>query len=235
MKNLKAVCLRINSPGGSPVQSELIAKRIQILSAKKGVPVYAFVEDVAASGGYFLACGAQEIYVSESSIVGSIGVISQSFGFQEIIKRWGLENRLQTAGENKATDNPFVEKNEAAMARTQRVIVAIHAHFISFVKGSRGDRLKGDEGLIFSGEYWTGKEALEYGLVDGVETDMEGFLEKKFGEKLKIVPTKGQQNFLENILNREAKMKAVVGEVTAEVMDQMEDRLDQIYGETKFR
>ena len=115
--------------------------------------------------------------------------------------------------------------NEAAVARRQRIIVATHAHFISFVKRSRGDRLKGDEGLIFSGEIWTGKEALEYGLVDGVETDMEGFLEKKFGKGLKIVLMKGEQNFLGYILNREAKIEATVGEMMAEVMDQMEDWL----------
>jgi len=231
LKNLKAVCVRINSPGGSPVQSELIAKRIQSLSASKGVPVYAFVEDVAASGGYFLACGAQEIYASESSIVGSIGVISQSFGFQEVIKRWGLESRLQTAGENKAIDNPFVDLSDAARERTRRVIASIHAHFIGFVKASRGDRLKGDEAYIFSGEYWTGKEALEAGLIDGIETDLNSFVEKKFGKKAKIVPAKQSSDFLASLFSREAASAILV----SEILDQVEERLTGAYWTAKYR
>jgi len=229
-KNLQAVCLRINSPGGSPVQSELIAKRIQNLSVQKKVPVYAFVEDVAASGGYFLACGAKEIYASESSIVGSIGVISQSFGFQEIIKRYGLESRLQSAGENKAIDNPFIEKNEAAKARTQRVLTTLHAHFINFVKTSRGDRLKGDEGYLFSGEYWTGKEALEVGLIDGIKTDMETFVKERYGENVKIKTSKSA-GFLSGLLSREAFVNALV----TEVMMQMEERMSEQYWIAKFR
>jgi len=234
-ENLKAVCLRINSPGGSPVQSELIAKRIQTLSSEKGVPVYAFVEDEAASGGYFLACGAKEIYASESSIVGSIGVISQSFGLQEVIKRWGIENRLQTAGKNKAIDNPFIEQNEAAIARTDRVLANIHRHFISFVKESRGDRLKGEEDHLFSGEYWTGNEALELGLIDGVETDMVGFLKREFGDEVRIVPMKAKKNFLQMLLDPEAKMEANVVDIAAEILDQLEERLDGTRLSTKFR
>ena len=164
--------------------------------------------------------------------------ISSSFTIlphQEVIKRWGLENRLQTAGENKAIDHPFTEKNEVAVARTQRVITIFHHHFIAFVKASRGDRLKGDENHLFSGEYWTGKEALEMGLIDGVETDINGFLEKKFGDKVILVQTKGKENFLQKILNREAKMEVAVGEVVAEVMDQVEERLDEIRWSTKFK
>jgi len=224
-ENLKAVCLRINSPGGSPVQSELIAKRIQKLSLEKGVPVYAFVEDEAASGGYFLACGAKEIYASESSVVGSIGVLSQSFGLQEFIKRWGIENRLQTAG----------EKSEVAIARTDRVLANIHRNFISFVKESRGDRLKGEEDHLFSGEYWTGNEALELGLIDGVETDMVGFLKREFGDEVRIVPMKAKKNFLQMLLDPEAKMEANVVDIAAEILDQLEERLDGTRLSTKFR
>jgi len=230
LKNLKAVCLRINSPGGSPVQSELIAKRIQTLSESNNVPVYAFVEDVAASGGYWLACGAQEIYASESSIVGSIGVISQSFGFQEIIKQYGLEARLQTAGKNKAIDNPFIEKSEAAKARTQRNLVAIHAHFINFVKASRGDRLKGEEEYMFSGETWTGKEAAELGLIDGLEVDLDSFVKEKFGDYVRVVPLKSG-NWLNQFLGRGAWVNAVV----SEVMDQLEERIDDNLSMAKFR
>jgi len=234
-KSLKAVCLKINSPGGSPVQSELIAKRIQKLSSEKGVPVYAFVEDVAASGGYFLACGAKEIYASESSVVGSIGVLSQSFGLQEFIKRWGIENLLQAAGENKAIDNPFIEKNEVSIARTERVLANIHRNFISFVKESRGDRLKGEEDHLFSGEYWTGNEALELGLIDGVETDMVGFLKREFGDEVRIVPMKAKKNFLQMLLDPEAMMEANVVDIAAEILDQLEERLDGTRLSTKFR
>lgn len=223
-KNLKAVCLRINSPGGSPVQSELIAKRIQALSKSRNVPVYAFVEDMAASGGYFLACGAQEIYASESSLVGSIGVINQSFGLQEIAKRYDLEIRLQTAGENKAIDNPFIEKSEAAKARTQRFLVAMHEHFISFVKDSRGDRLKGEEGSLFSGDVWTGKKALELGLIDGLETDVDAFVQREFGEGVRIVSWKSG-NWLSQF---------AYGALVSEVMDQLEERMNDFLM-AKFR
>ena len=174
-KNLKAVCLKINSPGGSPVQCEIIAKKIQSLSDSTGVPVYAFVEDVAVSGGYFIACGAQEIYASESSSVGGIGVVSQSFGLRDRYQRWHVDKHLVTAGD-KAMGHPFTEWKGVAIS-----------HFISFVKTSRGDRLKGDESHLFSGEAWTGKEALELGLIDGVETDMNAFLRNKLGDQVEIV------------------------------------------------
>ena len=162
----KAVALAINSPGGSPAQSSLIAARIRRLAEERTVPVYAFVEDVAASGGYWLAAAADRIYVDPNSIVGSIGVISASFGFQDFIARYGVERRVHTAGEDKSLLDPFRPERPEDVERLKRLQLVIHDNFIDHVKARRGDRLRGDR--LFTGEVWIGRQAVETGLVDEV-------------------------------------------------------------------
>ncbi len=163
----KAVALSINSPGGSPVQSSLIAARIKRLSEEKDIPVYAFVEDAAASGGYWLACAADKIYVDRSSIIGSIGVIMASFGFADFIGKYGIERRVYTAGDSKSQLDPFKPEDPADVARIKEIGGDIHDAFIDHVKAARGDRLV-DDPALFSGQFWTGAKGVELGLADEI-------------------------------------------------------------------
>lgn len=163
----KAVALVINSPGGSPVQSSLIGARIRRLSEEKKVPVYAFVEDVAASGGYWLAAAADEIWVDDSSVVGSIGVISAGFGLHDFIERYGIERRVYTAGQSKSMNDPFRPEKEEDIARLKKLMEQIHENFIAHVKSRRGEKLAENDDL-FTGEIWVGGKAVEVGLADGV-------------------------------------------------------------------
>ena len=157
VRNAAAVALAINSPGGSPVQSHLIFRRIRELAKEKNRRVIAFVEDAAASGGYMLACAADEIIADPSSIVGSIGVVGGSFGFDKLLGKIGVERRLYTAGEHKATLDPFLPENPDDVERLKKLQREIHDDFIALVKSRRGDKLRGPEGDLFSGEYWTGQ------------------------------------------------------------------------------
>ena len=179
-KGLKAVALAINSPGGAPGQSSLIARHIRRLADEKEVPVIAFCEDVAASGGYLLACAADEIFVNEYSIAGSIGVISASFGAQDAIRRIGIERRVHTAGERKVLMDPFEEEKPEDVARLKALQRDIHARFIDWVKQSRKDRLTADEPL-FEGDVWVGQRAVDVGLADGVG-EMRPVLKERFGK-----------------------------------------------------
>jgi len=189
---LKAVALAINSPGGSPVQSALIGQRIRDLAEEHEVPVIAFTEDVAASGGYWLACAADEIYANENSIVGSIGVISSGFGFSELIQRFGIERRVHTAGDKKALLDPFEAEDPKDVARLKSLQKEIHQSFMDQVRTRRGDRLKGSDKLLFSGEFWTGRRALELGLVDGLG-ELRQILRQRYGEKLQLKPVDGSR------------------------------------------
>src|SRR3979409_775926 len=168
MRNAKAVALLINSPGGSPVQSRQIYLRIRQLASEKKLPVLVFVEDVAASGGYLIACAGEEIFCDPSSIMGSIGVVGGSFGFQELIKKVGVERRLYTAGAHKATLDPFKPENPDDVARVKALQGEIHAIFIALVKQSRGSRLKGADEVLFTGEYWAGETSVSLGLADAI-------------------------------------------------------------------
>src|SRR3569832_776758 len=168
MKQAKAVALVINSPGGSPVQSRQIYLRIRQLAAEKKLPVLVFVEDVAASGGYMIACAGDEIFCDPSSILGSIGVVGGTFGFHELIRKIGVERRLYTAGEHKAMLDPFLPEDPNDVARLKKIQREIHALFISLVKESRGARLAGGDDVLFSGEYWAGESAISLGLADAV-------------------------------------------------------------------
>ena len=183
VRNAKAVALAINSPGGSAVQSHLIFRRIRDLAEEKQVPVIAFVEDVAASGGYMIACAADEIVCDPASIVGSIGVIGSSFGFPEALKRLGIERRVYTAGESKSMLDPFLPEKDEDVARLKAIQQDIHDMFIGLVRSRRGNRLSGPEKTMFSGEYWVAKTAKEFGLVDQLG-DLRSFLRQRFGEKV---------------------------------------------------
>ncbi len=183
MRNARAVALIINSPGGSPVQSHLIYRRIRQLAAEKLRSVFAFVEDVGASGGYMVACAADEIICDTSSIVGSIGVVGGSFGFPKLMERLGVERRLYTAGEHKAMLDPFLPENPDDVERLKALQREIHQGFIDLVKQSRGARLKGPEKTLFSGEYWTGPKAIELGLADHIG-DLRSTLRERFGDKV---------------------------------------------------
>jgi signal peptide peptidase SppA len=193
MRTAKAVALLINSPGGSPVQSHLIYRRIRQLAAESARPVIAFAEDVAASGGYMIACAADEIFCDPSSIVGSIGVVGGSFGFPKLMDKLGVERRLYTSGEHKAMLDPFLPENPQDVERLKALQRDIHEEFIELVKRSRGARLKGPEKTLFSGEYWTGGKAIELGLADGIG-DLRATLRARFGDDVitpLVAPARG--------------------------------------------
>jgi signal peptide peptidase SppA len=183
IKNAKAVALLINSPGGSPVQSRQIYLRIRQLAVEKKLPVLVFVEDVAASGGYMIACAGDEIFCDPSSILGSIGVVGGTFGFQELIKKVGVERRLYTAGAHKAMLDPFLPENPDDVARLKTIQREIHAIFIALVKEARGSRLKGDDEVLFTGEYWAGDTSISLGLADAIG-DLRSTLRARYGEKV---------------------------------------------------
>jgi signal peptide peptidase SppA len=185
LPRLKAVALTINSPGGSPVQSALIAGRIRALAEEKNIPVVAFAEDVAASGGYWLACAADEIFAHESSIVGSIGVISAGFGFPALLERLGVERRVHTAGARKTMLDPFRSEDPKDVARLQTIQTDVHESFQDYVRQRRGERLTGEEADLFSGEFWTGRRALELGLVDALG-DLRQVMRERYGEKVRL-------------------------------------------------
>jgi signal peptide peptidase SppA len=180
-----AVALLINSPGGSPVQSHLIHLRIRQLAAEHKLPVIAFAEDVAASGGYMLACAANEIICDKSSIIGSIGVIGGSFGFSGLLQKLGVERRLYTSGERKAMLDPFLPEKPDDVERLKSVQREIHEDFIALVKESRGARLTGPENDLFSGEFWTGRKAVTLGVADSIG-DMRTVLRQRFGEDVRM-------------------------------------------------
>lgn len=185
LRGAKAVALIVNSPGGSPVQSSLIYKRIRSLAEEKELPVYAFAEDVAASGGYMIACAADEIYADESSVIGSIGVVSAGFGFTGLIEKLGVERRVHTAGESKAMLDPFQPEKEEDVKRLETLQRDVHENFKKLVRDARGDRLKADDPAIFSGEFWAGEGALARGLIDGI-ADIRGKMRELFGKEVKL-------------------------------------------------
>jgi serine protease SohB len=200
-KRAKAVALVINSPGGSPVQSRQIYLRIRQLAAEKKLPVLVFVEDVAASGGYMIACAGDEIFCDPSSILGSIGVVGGGFGFQDLLKRIGVERRLYTAGEHKATLDPFLPENPDDVARLKALQREIHAIFIALVKGARGARLKGTEDVLFTGEYWAGEKSVSLGLADKIG-DIRSTLRERFGEKVLTPVIAPASGMLSGLLGR---------------------------------
>ncbi len=202
-RNAKAVALVINSPGGSPVQSRQIYLRIRQLASEHGLPVLVFVEDVAASGGYMIACAGDEIFCDPSSILGSIGVVGGSFGFQELIKKIGVERRLYTAGEHKAMLDPFKPENPDDVARVKALQHEIHSIFIALVKKSRSSRLKGSEDVLFTGEYWAGETSVALGLADAIG-DLRSVLRARYGDKVKTPVITPPRGMLSGLLRRRA-------------------------------
>ncbi len=195
IRRAAAVALAINSPGGSPVQSHLIFRRIRELAVEHKRPVLAFVEDAGASGGYMIACAGDEIIADPHSIVGSIGVVGGSFGLDKLIARIGVERRLYTSGEHKAMLDPFLPENPDDVERLKKLQRQIHEDFIALVKSRRGAKLQGPENDLFSGEYWTGRRALELGLIDAIG-DLRGTLRERFGEKVVTPLITAERGFL---------------------------------------
>ncbi|HEV8016555.1 MAG TPA: S49 family peptidase [Stellaceae bacterium] len=192
LRGLKAVALAINSPGGSPAQSALLYRRLRQLAAERAVPVIAFTEDVAASGGYWLALAADEIYAEDTSLVGSIGVVTAGFGFVQAMSKLGIERRLFTAGENKSMLDPFLPEREGDVARLKTLQQDLHDSFKDLVRERRGAKLKGDEALLFSGEVFTGRRALGMGLVDGIG-ELRGVLRGLFGDSVRLRPVEPER------------------------------------------
>ena len=196
IKKAPAVAISINSPGGSPVQSHLIHDQIKSLAKKHKKKVIIFAEDVAASGGYLIACSGDEIYANQSSIIGSIGVIYSSFGFTELISKIGVQRRVYTAGKNKSTLDPFREEKEEDIQRIKKLQLELHSDFINLVKKSRGSKLKDPEkNNTFTGEFWSGTTSLKLGLIDGLG-NAEQILRKKFGEDIIVKKLEKPKGFI---------------------------------------
>jgi serine protease SohB len=189
----RAVALVINSPGGSPSQSHLIFRRIRQLAEEKKLPVLAFVEDVGASGGYMLACAADEIICNDFSIVGSIGVVGASFGFHELMEKVGIERRLYTSGDRKAMLDPFLPEKPDDVKRIKAIQQDIHEHFIALVKDRRGSRLNGSDKMLFSGEFWAARKAIELGLADRIG-DLRSTLRERYGVKVHMPPISAERS-----------------------------------------
>lgn len=201
MKRAVAVALVINSPGGSAVQSHLIFRRIRALADEKKRPVFVFCEDVAASGGYMIACAGDEIFADPSSIVGSIGVISAGFGLDRLIDRLGIERRVHTVGARKAMLDPFRPENAADVERLKAIQARVHEAFVALVKGRRGDKLRGPSDGLFSGDVWSGAEALELGLIDGLG-DVRSLMRERFGDQVRLRVVGARSSILQRLLNR---------------------------------
>lgn len=208
MKGAKAVVLAINSPGGSPVQSALLHDRIRLLADEKKLPVYAFCEDVAASGGYWIACAGDEIYAAQTSIIGSIGVIASTFGFEEAMKKLGVERRLFTAGNKKSLLDPFLPVDDDDVKRLTALQKEIHDAFKAHVRTRREGRLKASERKLFTGEFWTGAKAVELGLTDGIG-DLKSVMVKKFGVKVRLPIVDADKSWLQRRLGLSTQLPAM--------------------------
>lgn len=196
-KRLAAVALAINSPGGSPTQSALIAARIRRLAAEKDVPVIAFCEDVAASGGYWLATAGDEIYADDNSILGSIGVIYAGFGFQTLLERQGVERRVHTAGRSKSMLDPFRPEKAEDVERIKALQGVIHDNFIAQVKSRRGDKLNPDDDL-FTGDVWVGQQAVDNGLIDGIG-HLVPMIKARFGDEVRFNKVAQKRGLLQRL------------------------------------
>ena len=196
---LTAVALSINSPGGAPVQAELITKYILKSASKHNVPLYSFVEDVAASGGYWLACCSKEIYASRSSIIGSIGVISSGFGFVDTIKKLGIKRRVITQGKNKSIYDPFLPEKESDKEIIESIQKDIHQEFKDLVEASRKNKLKASADKLFNGEFWSGSKALDMGLIDGIG-DVYTIMEERYGKDVKFHLIEKEESWLKKKL-----------------------------------
>lgn len=205
IKKLKALCLIINSPGGSPVQSELIANRIRELSKENKIKIFSFIEDMAASGGYWLACSGDQIYALRSSIIGSIGVVSSGFGFHEAINKLGIERRVYTEGKNKAILDPFKPINKEDLKIIKNLQKQVYEHFVDYVKTRRVGKLTQQDDILFNGEFWAGQTALDYGLIDGLG-DIYSIMKEKFGDNIKFQYLCAKQPWIKKKLGMASKI-----------------------------
>lgn len=224
LDNLDAVCLNINSPGGSPVQSELIASRIIALSKEKDVPVFSFVEDVAASGGYWLACAGEKIYASPSSIIGSIGVISTSFGFHEAIEKLGVERRVYSEGKSKSVLDPFMPAKPGDIKIINKIQKEVHQHFINTVKKRRAGKLTQSDELLFNGEFWSGQIAVDYGLIDDID-DLYSFIQARYGNEVKIEYIENKPSWFKKKLGVSHVSKEFAADLSESLVSSVENRL----------
>jgi signal peptide peptidase SppA len=195
VRGARAVALLINSPGGSPSQSHLIFRRIRQLAEEKKLPVYAFIEDVGASGGYMLACAGDEVICDTYSIIGSIGVVGGTFGFVEAMRKLGIERRVYTSGERKVMLDPFLPEKPEDVERIHALQKDIHAHFIALVKSRRGGKLSGSDETLFSGEFWAADRAIALGLVDRVG-DLRSEMRARYGEKVRLPLIEGERSWI---------------------------------------
>ena len=216
IKGAKAVALVINSPGGSPVQSSLIGQRVRDLARKANVPVLAFCEDVAASGGYWLAASADEIYVNPASIIGSIGVVSAGFGFDRAIDRIGVDRRVYTAGDNKMILDPFQPEAESEVKRLKSLQQEIHRQFIDYVVDRRGAKLTGEHDDLFSGAFWTGAAAVDLGLVDGIG-ECRRLVTERFGDNVDLLTINPKRRLFDGLGGLPGTL---TGHVAADIVDE---------------
>jgi len=205
MKGVVAVALAINSPGGAPAQSSLIVKRIRSLAKEYELPVFAFAEDVAASGGYMLACAADEIFADDTSVVGSIGVISAGFGFPELLKKVGVERRVYTAGTSKGMLDPFQPEKPDEVEHLKELQRDVHDVFKELVRERRAGKLKASEDELFTGAFWTGRRALTLGLIDGIG-ELTDVMKARFGEKIRFSPVGQRESWLRRRLGIESRL-----------------------------
>ena len=224
LRQLKAVALTINSPGGSPAQSSLLYRRIRQLADEKSIPVIAFAEDVAASGGYWLALAADEIFADETSLLGSIGVISASFGFAEALRKFGVQRRLYTAGENKSLLDPFLTEDPKGVERLLALQQDMHESFKELVRRRRNVKLRGEESVLFSGEVFTGRRAFELGLIDGIG-DLRGVMRQRFGEEVKLRPIEPERRRLSILSLFGLPRRPDAADIFGDLLARLEERL----------
>jgi len=222
LRHLAAVALVINSPGGAPAQTQLLYRRIRQLADERAVPVFAFAEDVVASGGYWLALAADEIYAEETTLVGSIGVVSAGFGFAQLLGRFGIERRLHTAGADKSLLDPFLPEEPRDVARLAGLQRDLHDSFKAMVRARRGTKLKGEDATLMSGEVFAGRQALALGLIDGIG-DVRGILRERFGATLRLRPVEpARRRFGLSFLWRR---RPDIGDLAADLAARLEERL----------
>ncbi|XP_059092844.1 Na(+)/H(+) antiporter NhaA-like [Tigriopus californicus] len=198
-KKLAQVLLKINSPGGTPSQCELISDLIWLKAKEKKVPVVSFVEDMAASGGYWLACVGEKIFVTKTSTVGSIGVIYANFGLDQFIQRYDISRRVITAGKSKSLMDPFQPTKDADVLLLQEILTNIHETFKDHVRRSRQDRLKADDDTLFNGQIWVGQKAVDLGLADGIDT-INSYVDREFGKTVQVIRVKGPSGPLSRLM-----------------------------------
>ncbi len=221
-KKISAVAIAINSPGGSPVQSELIYNLIRELSKKHQIPVYSFAQDLSASGGYWLLLSGDEIYAHNSSIIGSIGVIFSSFGFVDLIKKIGVERRIYTEGKNKAILDPFLPENQNNIDILKEAQKDIFENFKNIVRKHRQNKLTKAEDELFTGAFWAGSTAHKLGLIDGIG-DLRSKMQEKFGDDVEFIEITAKKSFIKNLISDKTSFSGQ--KITKEILQTIEDRI----------